>query len=49
MHNHPMNQNHISFMEKLIYQIFRAMRHNGNYMKFTSISHVMKMTGACAN
>ena len=44
LHNHHMNQNHLNFMEKLIYQIFRAMRDNGNYMKFTSISHVMKMT-----
>ena len=39
-----MNQNQISFMEKLIYQIFRSMRHIGNYMKITSISYVMIMT-----
>jgi len=44
MINYHMNQNHISFMEKLISQIFRAMRHNGNYMKITSISDVMIMT-----
>ena len=28
----------------IIYQIFRSMRHNGNDMKITSISHVMIMT-----
>ena len=28
----------------IIYQIFRSMRHNENYMKITSISHAIIMT-----